>query len=100
MLAKVESYESPSRDHDQFKAFMASQITESLAFDCGIGNNHQNAIARLLELTPDVWVARQIEAATSTLDYHRLEWQKDVKRTGESTTWIRLLRESLNNCDA
>jgi hypothetical protein len=100
MLAQVEAYVSPSPDHDNFKKFMADQITESIKFDCG-GNYHHDQLAKLTAATPngEQWQATKIAALTKDIAYHAKQHAEELERTEGRNRWVRELRESLRSAE-
>jgi hypothetical protein len=94
MLAEVEAYESPSSDHDNFKKFMADQITESMKFDCE-SNHHREAIESARFMSGEEWILNEKNRLDDSIAYHQREHQKELDRTNNRNEWVRKLRESL-----
>jgi len=95
MLAQVEAYESPSPDHDNFKKFMASQITESMKFDC-MSNYHREAIESAKLMSGEQWILSEKKRLEDSIEYHRKHQAEEDERTRQRNEWVRKLRESLN----
>ena len=95
MLAEVEAYESPSPDHDNFKKFMADQITESMKFDCS-SNYHREAIESAKLMSGSEWILAEKERLENSIEYHKREHQKELDRTNNRNEWVKKLRESLS----
>lgn len=95
MLAEVEAYESPSPDHDDFKKFMADQITESIKFDCD-SNYHREAIESAKLMSGAEWILAEKNRLEDSIEYHNREHQKELARTNERTEWVKKIRDSLN----
>jgi len=94
MLAAVEAYESPSPDHDNFKKFMADQITESMEFDCS-SKYHREAIESAKLMSGAEWILAEKKRLEDSMEYHKREYQKELDRTNKRNEWIRKLRDSL-----
>lgn len=90
MREKVLAWVPPSADHENFKAFMHKQITESIDFDCDTSCDK-----RPEKLSASCWKAIRIAKAERDLAYHTEENAKEIERTESRNTWLRLLRESL-----
>ena len=90
MLAKVNAWSPPTKDHMELKRFMREQLVDSRKFDCGPStwprpvakSGAEFKVERLAKLRKD-------EA------YHREEYARDVARAAERTAWVKALRESL-----
>jgi hypothetical protein len=91
MLAKVEAWEPPSEEHQNFKKFMRDQLTESIRFDCG-----DYDMSYPPEQTGEEWRADRAESIRSTIAYHENGHAEEVQRTKDRNEWVRLMRESLN----
>lgn len=94
MLAEVEAYKSPSPDHDNFKKFMADQITESIKFDCS-SNYHREAIESAKLMSGAEWILAEKKRLEDSMEYHKREYQKELDRTNERNEWVKKLRDSL-----
>jgi hypothetical protein len=89
MLIEVEKWEPPTPDHVELKKFMASQIRESMDFDCGFSRT-----APTLK-NPLEFKTVAIESAKRDMAYHRKEHAEEIKRTNGRNAWIKALRDSL-----
>ena len=94
MLAKVDAYESPSPDHDNFKKFMADQITESIKFDCS-SDYHREAVESAKIMSGAEWILAEKKRMEDSIEYHRKNQADDDERNRQRNEWVRLLRESL-----
>jgi len=94
MLAKVDAYESPSPDHDNFKKFMADQITESIKFDCS-SDYHREAVESAKIMSGAEWILAEKKRMEDSIEYHRKKQADDNERNRQRNEWVRLLRESL-----
>ncbi len=94
MLAQVEAYESPSPDHDNFKKFMADQITESIKFDCS-SNYHRESLASAKLMSGAEWILAEKERLEKSIDYHKKQHQEELDRTNNRNEWVKKLRDSL-----
>lgn len=94
MLAEVEAYESPSPDHDNFKKFMADQITESMKFDCS-SNYHREALESAKLMSGAEWILAEKERLEKSMEYHKKHHQEELDRTNNRNEWVKKLRDSL-----
>lgn len=94
MLSEVESYVSPSPDHDNFKKFMADQIRESINFDCN-SDYHQRALDSSVLLDGRDWIESEKNRLNESLEYHRKNHQEELDRTNRRSEWVKKLRDSL-----
>ena len=94
MLAEVEAYESPSPDHDNFKKFMAEQITESMQFDCS-SNYHREAIESAKLMSGSEWMLAEKKRLEDSMEYHKKRHQEELDRTNSRNDWVKKLRDSL-----
>ena len=94
MLAEVEAYKSPSPDHDNFKKFMADQITESMKFDCS-SNYHREAIEAAKLMSGAEWILTEKERLEKSMGYHRDHYQKEMDRAKNRNEWLSKLCKSL-----
>lgn len=94
MLAEAEAYKSPSPDHDNFKKFMADQITESIKFDCR-SNYHREAIESAKLMSGAEWILAEKNRLEDSMEYHTREHQKELDRTNKRSEWVKKLRDSL-----
>lgn len=90
MLSHVRAWESPTPDHDQYKAFMASQIVESMQWDCD--TSHDEMPERQ---APAAWIADRLSQLRKDLAYHEKAHREEVERTDKRNQWIKALRDSL-----
>lgn len=90
MLAEVRAWTPPTADHKELQQFMATQITESIDWDC-----RPSKAPDLSGYEPAAWYADALSSARRTVDYHREAWEKEQQRAAERTAWIRALKASL-----
>jgi hypothetical protein len=90
MLAIVRAWESPTPDHDQYKAFMASQIVESMQWDCNTAHDDMPDYQ-----APAAWIAGRLAELRKDLAYHESAHREEVERTSKRNQWIKALRDSL-----
>lgn len=93
MLKQVNEWNAPSDDHAEFKKFMASQLNESIKFDCTEYDRESPADF-------ETWKAKTRENLSWYVDYHAKGHAEEIERTNQRNQWIRLLRESFQNADA
>jgi len=86
MRIQVEAWKPPTPEHENFKAFMLSEL------DHQMGSSPSPAPTRL---SPAEWIKREFEQAASSVAYHLMDRVKTAVQTRENSAWIRVLRESL-----
>lgn len=94
MLAKVDQYKSPSKEHDEFAKFMREQIVGSIEFDCD-NEYHEKAIAGSRLKSGSEWKKDALDKLNQNIRYHTEEHQKEVKRCADRTAWVKQLFNSL-----
>lgn len=92
MLAKVEAWNPPSSDHTGLKEFMATQIRESIDFDCSTKYAAEYATKRL---EPMDWYKKEITEAIRSVARYTEEREKEIDRTAGRNRWIQQLRSSV-----
>ena len=91
MLAKVRAWTPPTEDHRGLRDFMASQLEESIRFDCGT-SYYETPPTRY---SGEVWRARRMASLTQDIEYRHAELVVEKRRANERTEWIAALRASL-----
>lgn len=89
MLAQARAYVPPTPDHEGFRAFMVSQLEESLRFDCGGGMD----VPALK--TGRAWLEEALERAEHERTYHRTELRLEIERAKQRNAWLQALKASL-----
>lgn len=90
MLEQVNAYQAPTPEHAEFKKFMASQIEETIRFDCGRLFDDE-----LKQLSGADWLAAQLADAEREIAYHEQQHAEEVQRVARRNAWVKALRESL-----
>jgi hypothetical protein len=90
MLACVRAWDAPTPDHNEFKAFMESQIVQSIDFDCDTSYDEMPQ-----PKAPAVWIAERLAQLRKDVAYHENAHREEVERAGQRTAWIQALRNSL-----
>jgi len=92
MLNRVNDWVSPTNDHDGFKDFMVEQLEKSIKFDCSTDywetQNH-------IKLSGAEWMHKALGKALKDIEYHKVEYAKEIERTEDRNKWISKLRNSL-----
>lgn len=91
MLEKVKGWTPPTKDHEGFKDFMASQLSESISFD-----DSREYLKPSEMPSPDEWLATKIAKAQRDIEYHSKAYREEVERTEARNNWLAALRDSLN----
>ncbi len=92
MLEKVESFAPPSIEHIEYKTFLATQIQDSIKWDCNI--EHFTKPTDTL-LKPEEWRKKQIAKCLSDIEYHAKEQKAENDRAAKRTLWIKQLRAAI-----
>lgn len=90
MLLQVMAWTPPSAAHEGLKTFMIEQLQDSIRFDCDIT---ESSVPPLIE--PEVYAAREIDAARRTLALAEEYWDQEQERVATQRAWVRDLRASL-----
>lgn len=91
MLVKAKAWVSPSKDHDELKDFMISQIEKSIKFDCG-GDYYEKPTTKM---TGEQWRSEKMEQLHKDIAYHIKHYREEIERTNDRNKWINSLRNSL-----
>ena len=89
MLNRVRAWTPPTPDHEGLKQFMIEQLEKSIEFDCSYVPDEPK------RLSGAEYKQQQIEKALSDIEYHKREYEEEIKRTHERNEWLNALRESL-----
>lgn len=92
MLARVVQWQPPTNDHAKYKEFMASQIRESIDFDCDETYYRDHPPVRL---SGKEWLEAEIAEAARQVAYCSKSYGEEVERTEKRNIWISALRRSL-----
>lgn len=95
ILSQAKDYKPPTPEHNNFKAFMISQITDSMVYDCNTKYDEDKLDKG--PLTGKQWKAERIDGIDYDIRYHTKEWDIEVKSNKDRNKWLKLLRMSLEN---
>lgn len=90
MIAKVEKWNPPTKEHVALKGFMLSQLKSS--FQCAF---EQRRLTALTTKTPLELYKEEMGNLKWNIEYHTDENQKEIKRAKFDTKWLQQLRKSL-----
>lgn len=90
MLEKARAYKPPTADHQQYAAFLVSQLEKSIELDC---SNEFDAKPELL--SGRTWARQKLDKIDRDIEYHTKEHAAEVERANGRTLWVQQLRESL-----
>lgn len=93
MLAEVQLWTPPSRDHAEMKQFMRDQLTQSIDFDCPA--DPLRYYDKPERLTGEAWKAKQVAEATRRIETNAKRRAEEVERTEGRNLWLTQLRQSL-----
>lgn len=88
MLAKVETWEAPTSEHVEFKAFMAKQIEESIDFDC-------RPFAMPVPEVSLGWRDAEVERQRQRIARAEEEIENERHRNESRKAWVSALLDSL-----
>jgi hypothetical protein len=98
ILADVQAWEPPTKEHEGIKKFMIEQITETLRFD-GDSRYHVLEIKKKHELLENINPSQvkidYIEDAKRSIQYHMSNHNDEIKRAEDSNKWVETLLNSL-----
>lgn len=94
MLEKVQKWNPPTKDHQNMKNFMISQIEESISFDCNTEYNNERIISAVTQ-TYSEWLKSKKEKLIWDIDYHKEQLAKETQRNDERSNWVKNLIDSL-----
>jgi hypothetical protein len=90
MRTSAEQWVPPSEEHNALKAFMISQINESIKFDCGSEYLEPPVILNTLE-----WFTAERDKNNWEIQYHTEHYKAEIKKNKEINLWIKQLHESV-----
>lgn len=91
MLAAVEQWTPPTKEHNGLKEFMAEQLNTSINFDCG-----GSYVPSVPERVPvSEYRDRKIADLSKSLTSEIERFEKERERVRSQNEWVRALRESL-----
>ena len=90
MLQRAKKWEAPTKDHENLKGYMISQLEESIKFDCSYSE-----VEAPQKQTPEQYIAQLVKSAKHDVAYHQKGWKKEVKSARERTKWVQALVRSL-----
>lgn len=91
MLEKAKAFKAPTADHQNYAAFLVSQLEESIKFDCS-GDYYQK---ELQPVSFDQWQSQKRAGLIRDLAYHEKANREEIERTASRNEWVKALRESL-----
>lgn len=95
MLAQVETWTPPSKEHEGLKRFMMEQLHESLRFDCA-----ELTWPEPKRQTGAEYRAAQVVYAQERIARHEEEIANERRRCDERNAWLAALRSSLPAADS
>lgn len=96
MLTKAREYESPSSDHDEFAAFLVSQLEESIKWDCDTSYWD----GQLREVPFSEWQETKLASLRRSIAYNEEADRDEIERTAGRNEWVRKLKQSLKSVSA
>ena len=95
MLAEVETWAPPTKEHEGLKSFMMEQLRESLRFDCT-----ELTWPEPKRQTGAEYRAERIAYAQKRIAQYEEELANERKRCDGANAWLAALRASLPSTDA
>ena len=93
MIAEIEAWTPPTKDHIGLKKFMLEQIDTSVEY--ARSSLAQPDEYKPVEQTGEQYIADAVKSAERNLAYHTDGWAAECHRAAECTAWIKALRDSL-----
>jgi len=90
MLRQVQKWTPPTEEHQGMKAFMQSQIEESIQWDCGV-----DYLVMPVKQQPAKWLNDKIVKAIHDIEYSQDHHRDEVEKTDRNNKWVEDLRKSL-----
>lgn len=94
MLEKVQKWNPPTKDHQNMKNFMVSQIEESISFDCNTEYNNERIVSAVTQTYSD-WLKSKKEKLIWDINYYEEQLAKENQRNDERSNWVKNLIDSL-----
>jgi hypothetical protein len=94
MMVQVESWESPSPDHKEYREFMLDQLRKTIDFDAD-PKYYKERLSELKIQSGNEWQKKALEKIDWNIDYHTKENNREITRVNGRNKWVRQLRESL-----
>lgn len=90
MLARVEAWEPPTKEHEGLKKLMREQIQESIRWDCG-GSSWEPPEKK----SGKEWLEERIQAVKREIAYHSKGLREDTTNAEMRRRWIETLDENV-----
>lgn len=94
VLDKVQNYNPPTSDHQNYKNFMVEQIKGSIDFDCS-EDYYNKQLQNLKRLSGKEFKIQTINNIVESLKYDQEQYKKEQKSAKQRTLWIKNLKKSL-----
>lgn len=88
MLSQIAKWQAPTKNHEELRNFMISQLEESVKFDCYLRDPPK-------KMGGEEYKASLIESAQWDIHYHSKEHKKELKYTRQRNEWVKRLKASL-----
>lgn len=93
MLAKVQAWKVPSKDHEGFKKFMVDQLTQSIEWDCS--NKYYVEKLEAPRQSAKEWLNDMVHQAQHDIEYHTKHLAEDKGHDKSRFDWITALMNSV-----
>lgn len=94
MLEKVNAWTPPTPDHIALKELMATQLKDSIKWDC---QSFAESVEPIAAENLQTLKVQRIATLKKDLAYYEEEHRKEIERVSSRNVWIKALRESLQN---
>lgn len=98
MLASVNNWQPPTKDHVGLKNFMIQQITDSIKWDCNYyaeAEDEKKIITKPSKEEINNWRQNKLNSIQRDVRYYKEEYNKECERIRKNNEWIADLRKSL-----
>jgi len=93
MLIEIQSWNPPTKDHEDLKKFMIQQIVISYS-ECDY-RYYENK--NIIKLSVDQYRYNKEKELLEDIDYYMKKWKEETERIQMSNKWIRDLKKSLKD---
>lgn len=95
MIAQIEEWVPPTKDHDGLKNFMLKQLIDSMQHDCMSLEEWETIYPEAALSDGGQWRDQKIASISMDLGYHRIKARDENKLNTERQLWWDQLRASL-----
>lgn len=91
MLKKAKAFKAPTADHQEYAAFLVSQLEDSIRFDCM--DDYYEKEKQSISFSE--WQTDKRVKLVRDIEYHKKENREELARTALRNAWVQALKDSL-----